>query len=150
MNFYVLKSIEFGPSVISRIFARIDPAKFDEHPDPERFSPREAIAHLADWEPIFRSRMKLILTEPGVTIVGQDESESAIQNRYHEQDVQASLSEFERQRAETTKWIRGLSMDDFKLAGNRDDYGPMTIEDFANLLVCHDMYHVDQFLEFVS
>jgi uncharacterized damage-inducible protein DinB len=149
MNFYVLKSIEFGPSVFKRLIARVDPSKFDEHPDPERFSVREAIAHVADWEPIFRGRMELILSDPGITIVGQDESERAIRNKYSEQNVFANLEIFEQERAKTTAFVRALDREDMALTAMREDYGPMSIEDFANLLVCHDMYHVDHLLEFL-
>jgi hypothetical protein len=150
MNYYVLKSIEFGPSVIRRIFAKMDASRYDEHLDPDRFSPREAIAHLADWEPIFRGRMELIRSEPGAFIVGEDESERAIQNRYHEQDIVANLRAFEEERRKTTALVRSLGPEEWSLLGEREGYGSMTIENFANLLVCHDMYHVDQLLEFIS
>jgi hypothetical protein len=149
MNFYVLKSIEFGPVVLNRIYQSIGEARFDEKPDPERFSLREGIAHLADWEPIFRKRMESILAAPGYRIVGEDESQRAIDNRYHEQDVFESLTRFETERATTTQFIRSLNPSDWSKFGVRDQASPMTIEDYANLLVCHDMYHIEFATQFL-
>ena len=149
MNYYVLNSIEFGPQIIKRIYRQIESSKYDQKPQGDRFTLREAIAHLVDWEPIFRGRMESILREPGCTILGQDASERALQNRYWEQDTEANLSRFVEERAITAQLIRSLGTEDWSKLGKREGYGAMTVEDFANLLVCHDMYHIEQASEYL-
>ncbi|HWD39348.1 MAG TPA: DinB family protein [Fimbriimonas sp.] len=143
MNFYVLRSIEFGPTVLERILAQIPEEQYDARPDPDRFTLREAVAHLADWESIFLDRMRQVLDSPGCLIESIDEEELAVEREYAKQDVRENLAKFKSRRAETTQFVRSLTPDDFKKTCRRDQYPDMTLEDWANLLVCHDMWHLE-------
>ena len=143
MNYYVLKSIEFGPTVLERILKQLPEEKFDERPDPDRFTLREAVAHLADWEPIWCMRMEKILAQPGVFIQGVDEGDLAIKNDYAHQDVWVSLGRYKAGRAKTTTLIHSLKPEDWSKKCEREGYGEMVLEDWANLIVCHDMYHLE-------
>ena len=50
MNFYLLPAIESGPKVVARLIQLIPNYRWDIHGDPNRFTVREVVAHLADWE----------------------------------------------------------------------------------------------------
>jgi len=55
---YLLSDLECAPDVLSRLLSGItDPALYDHRPDPSRFTLREMVAHLADWEVVFFTRL---------------------------------------------------------------------------------------------
>ena len=57
MNAYLFPGLEFGPRIVARLVEQIPAARYDERTNPSRFTLREAVAHLADWEPILRDRI---------------------------------------------------------------------------------------------
>lgn len=117
----------------------------DEPSSQGRFSPREVIAHLADWEPILREeRIVAPLASPGLTVAAYDEGELAERNNYAAKDPheQAALYAVERQK--TVTLLKSLTEEQWRVSMKHPERGEMTVYDMANLLVGHDMYHVEQ------
>lgn len=114
---------------------------------PNRFSPREVVAHLSDWEPILLGRMKAALDDPGCTIQAFDEGQLAIDNRYCDLDEVESLNRFKKQRQETVAWLEQLSSEDLAKHVIHPERGNLTIEQMASMIACHDIYHLDQLRE---
>jgi len=55
---YLLLDLDSAPDVLARMLQGVtDPAVFDARPDPARFTLREMVAHLADWEAVFLRRL---------------------------------------------------------------------------------------------
>ncbi len=147
MNPYLLKSIEFGPIVLRKVVASIPESRWDEA-QPDRFTLREAVAHLADFEPIFRARMEWVLSEPGVTITPYDEEQLAIDHDYAAQDLQANLDKFAHERSLTATFLRGLTIEEFATPYVHPQLGPLVLEDQANMLLGHDLYHIEHAMTF--
>ncbi len=143
MNPYLVKSLEFGPAVLERIVKVIPATRYDEQTSPDRFTLREAVAHLADFEPIFRGRMEDALRNPGVTVEPKDEEQMAIDHDYASQDLIANLNLFIEERRKTAELLRGLSPDGFETPLNHPHLGPLVLEDIANFLLAHDLYHLE-------
>ena len=78
MNPYLLPALPMGPVIVARLLEEIPHARLDEAMQEGRFTAREVIAHLADWEPIMRERILLARDAPGATIAVLDESEMAV------------------------------------------------------------------------
>ena len=150
MNYYMLKSVEYGPIVLEKMVGLVDPARFDERPDADRFTLREAVAHLADWEPIFLTRMQKTLAQPGIEIENLDEGEIAVKNEYHKQDVAGNIARFKAGRSACTAFLRSLGPDDWSKACYRSDVGTISLEDFANMMTGHDMYHLEHAAQFLG
>ena len=143
MNPYLLKSLEFGPIVLERIVGQIPQSRFDERTSNDRFTLREAVAHLVDFEPIFRGRMEQANSNPGCAVIVMDEGQMAIDHDYASQDVHRNLEMFVSQRASTAAFLRTLSPSDFQKTMVHPQLGPLAIEDVANLLLGHDLYHLE-------
>ena len=62
-RFYLMKGLESAPVVIKRMLRTADSVDWDRRPDPERFSLREVLSHLADWEPIWLERIRRMAEE---------------------------------------------------------------------------------------
>lgn len=144
MNPYLLPVVDFGPKVIARTFAQIPAVSWDIPTAPGRFTPREVIAHLADWEPILLARMQTALERSGTTIEAYDEGLMAEENGYRHLDPQEQIRLFIERRATTTTWLRDLPAGAFSRSVLHPERGVMTIEDQANMLLGHDLYHIEQ------
>lgn len=144
MNPYLLPSIEMGPKVVARLLRRLPAARLDETLAPDRFTPREVIAHLADWEPIMRERIAVAARKPGATLEVFDEGEMAIANHYADSDPQDQAALFTRERQITAAFLRELSPDDWNKQVQHPERGLLSAEDLANLLLGHDLYHIEQ------
>lgn len=150
MNPYLMPGLELSPLAIARLVALIDPSRLDERPAPERFTAREGISHLADWEPIWVERFKVGLENPGGRIVAYDESQFAIDRKYAERDVNAEARRFGRGRKEVVKLVRSFQPEDWKKTIDHPERGILTLEDMANMLLGHDMYHVEHLTLFLG
>jgi len=150
MNAYLPISIEFGPVVIQRLLRQISLDQMDRQMHPGRFTPREVVAHLADWEPIMRERIRQAVTNPGSTLVVYDEDQMAIENRYSKSDPNEQCALFARERSDTAEYIKTLSQDDLRKTVHHPERGERTADDLANLLLGHDLYHIEQLSEYLT
>ncbi|MES1228422.1 MAG: DinB family protein [Armatimonadota bacterium] len=147
---YLVEGLRLSPSAISRVIAHVDPSMYDTAIDEGRFTLREAVAHLADWEPILLGRIKQAAEEPGSIVHGIDESQRAIDQKYSETDLTESLAKFTSERAKTVEYVKGLSNEQWSNAAIHNERGPHTASDFAWTMVGHDTYHFEQFARYLS
>lgn len=148
MNAYLYPGLEFGPRIVERLVSQIPKGRYDERTNPSRFTLREAICHLADWEPILRARIELAVANPDSPVQGIDEGIRAEEQKYGEKDVAEQLSVFATERANTIAYLKSLSPDDWSKAVVHNEKGRQTVSDQANQLLGHDLYHIDHLLEF--
>jgi uncharacterized damage-inducible protein DinB len=146
---YLNISLELGPRAVANLLAQIDATKYDTALGEGRFTIREVLAHLADWEPIFRGRIEAALANPGCLIEPRDEGQMAIDNRYSDIPVESSLKQWTEERAASASLIRGLSKEQLDTPLLHRSNGPMVVADLANFLIGHDMYHVEQLTEYL-
>ena len=108
MNPYLIRPLEYGPRIIAGWSSRRPRAGSTSRLGPGRFSVREVVAHLADWEPILRGRIRAANEQPGVAIVGEDEGQRAIDMNYAGSDVREQLALWTRERGLTIEFLRTL------------------------------------------
>ncbi len=125
----------------------MDVSRLDLATDPGRFSPREVVAHLADWEPVFLERMKSALSNPMGRIEAYDEGQWAIDHDYASSDVHVQADLYLARRQETVQWLNALYPDQWKLQFEHPERGPLSVEDTANMMLGHDLYHIRQLTE---
>ena len=150
MHPYLFPGLELSPKAFEHIIAHIPEKRYDEKTDPNRFTLREAIAHLADWEPIFRERIQAGVDKPGALIQGMDESQRAIDKQYESWDVKESLRIFTEARAETLRYLKTLTAKQWETTVTHNEKGLMTAYDQANMLLGHDIYHFEHASQFLG
>ena len=144
MSPYLFTGLELAPVAIGNLLEAIPPDRLDEARIPSRFTPREVIAHLAEWEPIMRDRVRSAVESPGSTVVVYDEDRMAAEGRYAESHPDEQLRTFSHERAKSIEYLRGLSREDLKRCAYHPERGDQTAEDFANTFLGHDLYHIEQ------
>ena len=144
MNPYLLSAIELGPVAVARLIERIPADRLDVAAEEGRFTPRQVVAHLADWEPIDRDRILAGVNSPGSTIEPFDEMEMALDHRYEESDPAERCELYLRERRKTAAVIRGLKSEDWGKSVYHPERGTLTVGDLCNIVIGHDLYHIEQ------
>jgi uncharacterized damage-inducible protein DinB len=150
MHPYLMPALELAPKTFERIVAQIPEKRYDEHTDPNRFTLREAIAHLADWEPIFLQRIQAGVDNPGSEVKGMDEGVRARDQKYESWDVKESLRIFTEARAVTIRYLQALSKEQWETTVFHNEKGSMTAYDQATMLNGHDIYHLEHASQFMG
>ncbi len=143
MDPYLVRALEMTPRLAEREIRAADGA-YDARPDPQRFSMREVIAHLADWEPIMLTRIKVGVDTPGGDIQAFDEGQMAIDHDYASSNPIERMGAWKQSRLATIDFIRGLAEEDFGKKVVHPERGDMSVGDIAHMLVSHDIYHLEQ------
>ena len=149
IHLYLLLDLECAPAVLARLLADVtDPAAWDRRPDPDRFTLREMVAHLADWDGVFLGRMTQTRDEENATLRGLDEGQVAIDHDYAHADPQECLMRYEAGREKIVAFLRALSPEQWGRVGTHTEVGPISLEAQAVLIAVHDGYHRQQALSY--
>lgn len=105
------------------------------------------MAHLADWEPIFRGRIERALQEDEPEIEVYDEGQRAMEKDYASWSLQESLNLFEQERMETVRLLRTLQSGDDLRRILHPEQGRVTILSLGSMLLGHDVYHIEQLIK---
>lgn len=150
MHPYLMPGLTLSPAAFERIAAHVPEKRYDEVTDPERFSFRFAMAHLADWEPIFLQRIQAGVDNPGSEVKGYNETQRAIDQKYENWDVKESLRIFAEARMETIRYLKALSAEQWQTTVVHNEKGALTAYDQANMLLGHDIYHLEHATQFMG
>lgn len=149
---YLLSGLEANPNVLHHLLKDLgaEDARWDTRPDPERFTLREMVAHLADWEPINLMRLTRMRDEENPFIPDIDEGEIAIKNNYAASDPIASVTQYVEGRKAVVAFLRELPEEAWQRIAQREFLGEMDIAAQATLILGHDGYHLQQTLDWLA
>jgi len=150
VNPYLLKSIGNCPVIVRRVVNLIPDSKIDVALSPGRFTVREVVAHLADWEQLFRGRMDRALARPNTSIIVHDEGRRAIEMGYSKSNLFEQLNIFTAQRQRTKVLLNSLTDDELQVCFTHPVYGLTSIEEQANTMIVHDLYHIEQLTAYLT
>ena len=144
MHTYLIPGLELSPLVVRKIVERIAPERLDERIIPGRFTAREVAAHLAEWEPIMRERIRAAAEQPGSVVNAYDEEQMARDHEYARSDPREQAGVLIRERAITVAYVRGILPEALAQSAFHPERGEQTVEDFMNIILGHDLYHIEQ------
>lgn len=143
---YVLQGIYGMPKVIIRLVGSLpdDSPAWDFRPDPERFSLREILAHMADFDEVWLYRGERMMKEDSPELPNWDEDAAVIENNYAAARPGDSLDRLGKNRAFLSGWFKLRDDEDWARSATRPQVGTFTLEDAAVLILAHDAYHIQQ------
>ena len=144
---YLFTALEAAPALFDRLLSGLTDEETDRRPDPDRFTIREIMAHLADWEPVFLERLTRMRGEDHPTLPGYDEGQWAIDHGYAQTDWGAQARLFADRRRALVAFLRDCAPADWSRTADRPEIGTLTIESQALLIPLHDTYHLRQIAE---
>jgi hypothetical protein len=113
-------------------------------PEPDGWTPRMVIHHVADSETNSYVRLRRLLAEPaGTTIQGYDEAQWALALHY-DRPVSLSLAVFRAVRDSSAELLDLITADDLARSGVHTESGPYTLADWLDTYVAHARDHAEQ------
>ncbi|MDA1017566.1 MAG: DinB family protein [Planctomycetota bacterium] len=131
-----------GPKLIAQAVSGMSDDDLNATPIIGKWSTRQVVCHLADFEPVYADRMKRVIAEDRPTFFGGDPNEFAARLAYEQRDVAEELRLIEVVRAQMTRILRTLAVEDFQRSGVHSEDGPMTLETLIQRITKHVPHHV--------
>jgi uncharacterized damage-inducible protein DinB len=130
------------PDAITRRVAGVPRRRLTKRPKPGKWSARDILAHLADVEVLWGFRMRLVLGQNRVPLIGMDQDVWA--KRYGRVDPRRALATFVALRRANLELLDGLRASDYRRWGQHSQFGRLTIARMVALLAGHDINHSRQ------
>jgi hypothetical protein len=121
------------PAVLARPDARTRPA-------PTTWSPLEYACHVRDVHGIFRQRLELMLSEDNPSFANWDQDETALQQRYWEQEPVVVAQEVAETGEALAQAYERVGDGQWGRSGVRSNDSTFTVESLGRYLL-HDLYH---------
>jgi hypothetical protein len=109
-------------------------------PQPDVWSPLEYGAHVRDVLRIFDARLMLMLAEDDPTFANWDQNETALKERYAEQDPEVVADELEAAAQTMVDHIQALRDDQLARTGRRSNGSEFTVITLLQYFL-HDVVH---------
>jgi hypothetical protein len=127
------------------VIAPVQPHFWQQHPDPQEWSPIQIVCHLVESEiKVQRPRLERILAEnnPFLPITKPPLSARDAIPCADEGYPVAEL--FMAERMTTLNWIKQLTPDDWMRPARHSTFGPTTLLEMAQFTAQHDRLHISQ------
>ncbi len=131
-----------GPPMLRKAVGGLTQEQLDARPIPGRWSAREVVCHIADYEPVYADRMKRVITENEPRICGSDPDALAARLAYGSRDLEEELALIELVRKQIACILRALKPEDFQRRGIHDKRGPTTLAELVERVTGHIPHHV--------
>lgn len=145
-----LKVLRETPAMLRRLIVRKPPKLLSRRPQPEKWSVREILSHLADDELVLGYRMRRVLEEPGRPIESFDQARWASVLRYASDEPAKTLERFREMRQWNLDLFGRLSAEEWSLFGVHAERGRESLRDMALLYAGHDLNHAGQIRAIVA
>ena len=109
-------------------------------PEPAVWSPLEYGAHVRDVLQLFDARIALMLIENEPTFANWDQDETAIEERYAEQDPEVVADELEAAALALVTRLRSLEPEQLERRGLRSDSSEFSVATLSQYML-HDVIH---------
>jgi len=121
------------------VLARPDAA---QRPNDSTWSPLEYACHVRDVYRLFATRLNLMLTQDDPLYPNWDQDETAIADRYGEQDPATVAAELVAAGEAIAADFEAVQGDQWQRTGRRSDGATFTVESFARYFVHDSVHHV--------
>lgn len=138
----LISAYEAGTDRLRKAVAGLGPKELDARPIPGKWSVRQVVAHLADFEPVYSNRMKRVIAEEEATLLSGDPDLFAAKLAYGGRDIDEELALIETVRKHTARILRTLDPADFQRTGLHTTDGPLSLETLLKRITEHVPHHI--------
>ena len=135
-----------GSELLKSVVSRAGENQLDLHPVPERWSIRQVVCHLADFEIVYADRIKRVLAEDNPTLFGGDPEQFAAALAYDKRCVANELLLISSIRHQIASILQQADLEDYQRTGVHSEAGPLTLETLLERVTDHIPHHV-RFIE---
>ena len=131
-----------GSDLVGNSVAGMTEEHLDVRPIAGKWSTRQVVCHLADFEPIYADRMKRVIAEQCPTSFGGDPDTFAAGLAYERRSLDEEISLITAVRRHMRTILCELKAEDFQRTGNHSDAGLVTLESLLRNITEHAPHHV--------
>jgi uncharacterized damage-inducible protein DinB len=131
-----------GADLLEKSVGGMTEEQFDAKPIAGRWSTRQVVCHVADFEPIYADRMKRVIAERCPTFFGGDPDVFAASLAYEHRAINNEIELLVAVRRHVATILRELKAEDFQRTGNHAEAGPLTLEQLLRSVTEHVPHHV--------
>lgn len=140
-----LRSLSMAPKVVERLLRVFPHDRLDDRVDHDRFTAREVVAHLADYEKTILDRIRMAHQRPGSRVeAAYDPDSQAAEHHFGDKDVFHEAEVYESRRGMTLDYLRSLDTDDWSKTFLTFDGQELSIRDYCAVVLMHDLSHIEQ------
>lgn len=131
-----------GPQLLRHLVEGMTEEDLDATPIPGKWSTRQVVSHIADFESIYADRMKRVIAEHEPTLLSGNPDWFASRLGYHKRHIEEELQLIEAVRNQMARIFRNISNHDFLRIGYHSEDGPLTLERLLQSIIDHIPHHV--------
>lgn len=131
-----------GSDQVLNSVAGMTDEQLDARPIAGKWSTRQVVCHLADFEPIYADRMKRVIAERCPTFFGGDPDTFAAGLAYQLRPVDFELQLIAAVRRSMATILKELTAADFQRTGNHAEAGPLSLEQLLVGITDHIPHHI--------
>jgi len=131
-----------GPQTLRAAVAGMTAEQLDARPIPGKWSTKQVICHIADFEPVYVDRMKRVIAENEPTMFSGDPNLFAARLAYDQRDVAVELEFIALARKHMGPILRSLKPEDFQRTGIHSVRGPVALEKLLQQITNHIPHHI--------
>lgn len=150
MDDFVLHALQSGPKIVERILRVFPHDRLDDRVDADRFTAREVVSHLADYEQTVLDRIRVANNSSGREAPAYDPDAHASAHHFGDKEVFHEAEVFESRRGMTIDYLQELSSEDFAKSFRLSDGREFTITEYMNHVLRHDLNHLEQISRYLA
>jgi uncharacterized damage-inducible protein DinB len=139
-----LKALADTPRRVQALLDAAPAPRWATRPAPDVWAPVEVLAHLADAELFWGTRLRLILTAERPHLEPYDQDALAARAAYLSWPVESAFARFAARRADTVELLESCPAAELERTGRHAVRGEITVADIVATLLAHDTDHVGQ------
>ncbi len=130
-----------GCDVLADAVSNVNPALLDKVPAPGKWTIREYVVHTFDAEVVSAARLRAMMAQSGVSMMGIDQERWTATLHYEKQPVEDALAAFRTLRRMTANMLRAASAETWNNTGLHPRKGEMSVLMLVELLAGHCENH---------
>ncbi|SRR5258708_29595802 len=140
----ILERFRRGPELVAVATTGAAGPELDFQPGEGKWSVRQIVCHLADFEMIAAMRFRQMLAEENPTLPSADQDEWAAKLDYGRRKVSQALETFRRVRTDNYELMKDLPEEAFERTGIHSKRGVIALRDMLRIMAEHPEKHVGQ------
>lgn len=137
----LLDQLVRGPDLVIDLVNDVPSDRLKRRPIPSKWSAHEHACHLAAVQPLFMSRLDLMLREPGPVIRPYNPVDDDAEDALLAVDLAEAMRRYRCERAEMVARLGALKPAQWECSASHPEYNAYSIFIMFRHLALHDLYH---------